>query len=820
MKELYTTEEETELRDEILAAIPRVIDVLGGSLDEMFWTVLRDIQVFAQKSFGSISGAAHPHLAGAFIGGALISNLAYLGKVVNKNKVESLSEVLENCRTHFGDKYCYLEYDGSLTEEHQKALEHYFQQDLDNLGRGYLDVKITGHPDNYRLSYMFSKKITDILKSNNSYEEVIANLNLNDKKDVAVKVQLDKMIPEADRKKPISQVRREFLGKLKELNQTKVSDVGKVAFDFAGDLSFQFWLVFFVSDMLYDNADTNQWSMTSQISTLAIALGISLVKFGAKIGSYIRNRKAAKEKEKQFEIKSQASVEDKSLQHKQYTALTIRMNDKHNKDKLEHQKLPDDIQITEAFINKVELPEKSSFKKFRDRFFSIVKSTAEVKEIIKGETDINKSSYVEKTTKLRTAANIGIIASFLEWVGGAAISTFSGIKKVAAFFDGMQGGILGVAAFALGTVLGFTYYNRRVKPDMEEAKKELKKLYDANAWKFDLMEELETENRKLRKLVKGLRPNPENQYNSKIEMLPIMKGADDRAFRRLVPSKKTNSFTYAKKGVNRLSVATGRMGTGILLFRLLPLSILAVAGISLTATVSAIFWPVTIAALVAGAIWAGIFLYKYIEERRIESAKNFINDIDNRIEAEQVANDTYRAQLGLDRKLDRYNQEITKQNEVKMRPNQRITKHNQTIAKQNEIITARNQALADRNKVIQARYAAINERAEAMKAEDNPQTLELNELIAAQGQKITELNETIRQYNIAIYKKELPYEILMTKELPLMPQIPLVTPTSVRQIAELPEVQPKRLKFWEDPKDIRRDTGMEMQYDMPAGLVK
>lgn len=643
MNELYTLEEQSE----IFAVIPRVIDVLGGSLDEMFWTPLRDIQVFGPKLFRGFTGATHPVIAGLLVSASLVANLGYLGKIFNKNKVESLSEVLENCREEFGDKYCFLDFDGTLSDENHRSLTAYFQQDLINKGFGYLDADIVLVKGDYQLHYRFNQTFKDILKSQKTYAEIIHSLDLSDKKDAAIKAQLDNMVPETDREnKSIAQIRDEYFQKIKSLNKTKASDAGKVAFDFSNDIAFNFWLVYFVSDMVYSNADTNGWSIRAQVVTLALALGISLVKGTAKLWAYIRRKKSGAEKENALKTDADVKVVNASLQHKQQTSFFIRMLQKYNTDRL----TPSQKLFTEDDISAVVLPGKSLGKRFRHYFFSIVKSAQEHEDIIRDETIDKKTSYVQKTTALKTAGNMGIIAAFMEWVGGIALSTISGAKKVINFFDGTGGGILGVVAGIVGGLLGFLYYHKSIKPKLEQEKAELKKLFHKEEikHKFKTLKILETENRTLRKLIK----------QNNLEKLPVMKGHDDRAFRRLVPSQKTTAFTYGKKIVNRFGVVVGRMGTGVLLFRLIPLTILGIVGISLTATVAAVLWPVTIAALVVGAVWASIFLYQYIQERRIASAKNFIHDIDNRLEAEQSANDTYRSQLNLAKKSERYNASV------------------------------------------------------------------------------------------------------------------------------------------------------------------
>ena len=69
---------------------------LGDALDVICWTPLRDVQVFAGKAFGSISGPFHTILAVAMIVSSLVSIFPYLAKVFNKNDVNTLQEVLDH----------------------------------------------------------------------------------------------------------------------------------------------------------------------------------------------------------------------------------------------------------------------------------------------------------------------------------------------------------------------------------------------------------------------------------------------------------------------------------------------------------------------------------------------------------------------------------------------------------------------------------------------------------------------------------------------------------------------------------------------------
>ncbi|HEV2523706.1 MAG TPA: hypothetical protein VGU44_01055, partial [Gammaproteobacteria bacterium] len=523
----------------------------------------------------------------------------------------------------------YLEYDGTLSDEQIAELNTYFKEDLKNRGYSYLDVDVTLTNNGYDIRYQLSPELSKVLKNPDLKYTDIEN---NEKLDTNTKSYLREMLV-GDQ--TMGESREAFYAKLKEI---KASDVGKTTFDFTADVSFQFWLVFFISDMMYSNADTTTWNLRTQLITLGVALSITLVKFGAKIVNFFKRKSAEQEIKKNLETRDGKAVDyaNESLQHKQRVSFFIRLLRKRNLEKAARNQLSEDDVITERYVEAVQLAEKPLSKKFRNRFFSIVKSVEEYEEIIRGETG-DKASFVQKTTALKTAADMSIIGSFMEWVGSAAISALSHSKSVAAFFDSTTGGILGVVSFCIGTLIGATYYNKSVKPGLEKAKAALKIKFAENETKINLLKKFELENKKLRQIIK----------EKGLEKIPVLKGYSDRAFRRIT-TEKNNTFTYIKKAINRTGVVVGRIGTGILLFRLLPLAILSVVGISLAATISAILWPIAIAALVVGVIWAGIFLYKYVQDRRIASAKNFLDDIDNRLEAEQDANDVYRTQLRLE----------------------------------------------------------------------------------------------------------------------------------------------------------------------------
>jgi hypothetical protein len=602
---------------------------LGDVLDVLCWTPLRDVQVFAGKAFGSISGPMHPILSAAMIGGSLLAISPYLAKVFNKNEVDSLQEVLDQIQKELG-----------LDIPDDESLKKHFQDDLEKRGMSYLQVEIKRKTvGRFRkktqaaLHYKFSESVSAILSGPGDLMAV--DISANEGLDENTKSLLLKML---DDDKTLAESREIFFKRFSALTP---GEIAKMSFETAVDVSFQYWLAFFVFDMFYSNADSTAWNLKAQFITLGVAVGLGVIKLLVKFGDYIKRIFADNKTEKILASGKKVDIQyaDKSLQKQQLLKFYSKKLRESNAKKLSqgnHVITKTEEEISEILQSPIK--GKSFWKRVKNKFFSIVKSVGEYEEIIIDATAPKKSA-LQRINSIFVPASFGIGAAFIEWFVSAAASAFSLINaaksRVADFFNGLYGGIVGILSFVVGTGAGVLYYNKSVKPAFEKDKEAMKDLYEKNREKISALKKIEVENKKLRHYLKerGIKP------------VPTLKPYDDRAYRRMTV-RKTKGFTLFKKTVNRVSTFVGRMGTGILLFRFLPLAILACLGVSLAAAASAVFWPITVAALVFGIAFGALFVYKYVQERRLESAKRFLNRIDITLKVAKNHNNELLQQLG------------------------------------------------------------------------------------------------------------------------------------------------------------------------------
>jgi hypothetical protein len=743
----FETEEDKVKAIRLIAGIAQ----MGKILDEVCFTPIRDIQVFFKKFFAGMSGSSEPITTSLLLAGSLVTSLAYLAKIFNESETTTLQDLLKNCEKEFGTTY--FDADKKLNADQTIALKKFFDNNLKNRNAGYLEVEITQKPKR-RLKHFFRKEELcdirykfkdDLVKILQSSDTILRHINAESIKNIEsyirtqkikqaakqaslnipfseaeiAKAREEEFTPEAEEilrlyealdknsKKFInnliptegdSKERTLFHGRkaaTTRVKDFKLSNAPIATYEAANDISFQYWLGFFVFDMMYTQDDSTQWTLTAQFVAIGAAVAIFAIKTAAKVRDWFKRKKKDEQVQEDLKKSPELVYASKSLKGKQLTsyfttqlknANEIRLeNPEYHIDKDVEFNLEGDIlnRIQNSFYSinktvdeyigiieeetkpaeKIKLPRWMGVGIFKIRIkLNLIKPGEEYEifseEEVKETTP--KTSYSARARRVLEAWNIssgmGIGFSFIEWVLTVSIAAIdiakTGTQTVANFLNGVGGGVIGILSFVLGTVLGIVYYKTKIKPVLDKERDALRQKYlrPDNAEKIARLKELEQENTAMRKSLK----------EHGVTLLPTMKIYDDRAYRRKTTVKpktpritlfgikfKFKIFTYTgiKKMINRFSTFIGKAGTGILLFRFLPLAILSLAGISLAAAAASVFWPITAVAIAVGIAWGIMYTYKYIQERRLESAKRFLDRIDETLETAEQHNIELRSQF-------------------------------------------------------------------------------------------------------------------------------------------------------------------------------
>ena len=441
----------------------------------------------------------------------------------------------------------------------------------------------------------------------------------------------------------IEESRKKFL---KKLNSVSLNYAGET-YDFLFDASINFWLSFFVFDLVNNDPDVRDWNVWEQLAVVGFGLGFAVVKLGMRAVNFFKN-KINPEKVQQID----PDYVDTSLQHRQLERLYLaKLADFYltgnNLEKISA--APDDQKNLDAEINqilqdkaiKLSVNKKRSWRsKLASAFFSRANSVEEHIEILEAYKG-DKQKLEKATTIASQVIGNGTRATFLQWFAGVAAFVslvVAGFKDAAqkvgsVFNDGIFSTAFSLAVFALGTLLGVKFYKKE-KSAQDKAREELKTQYEKHKDDIETLRRLEVQNNKLADILR----------KAHIEPKETLAPHDDRGFRRLTRDKSsgTKLFTAFKKTMNRLSVAIGKAGSGMLIYRTLPMVIIpllakiaAVMKVAALASIVSAFttvaWPVAIGGLVFSLIWAAMYTYKYINESKINASKRFLNDIQNRI---------------------------------------------------------------------------------------------------------------------------------------------------------------------------------------------
>jgi hypothetical protein len=199
---------------------------------------------------------------------------------------------------------------------------------------------------------------------------------------------------EIDEELTISQSRKQFYENLDKFNVKKAASG---VYNTAVMGSFNFWLAFMAFDIINDQGDTRQWSLTSQWVTIAVGVGYlllkgvvhafrGLTKIGRKIANFVKKSSQGEENEELLTAATKGAGRehiDDSLKHRQLERLYIEdayaFQKKFVQNSFHHNKTePNDIlkeDATSVIENK-----KGFFSRLAASFFSEVDSAKQCRE--------------------------------------------------------------------------------------------------------------------------------------------------------------------------------------------------------------------------------------------------------------------------------------------------------------------------------------------------------------------------------------------------------------------------------------------------------
>ncbi len=313
--DLFSTPDE---KCKFLAKALLISRVAGTALDEICDTPLRDLQVFDPKVYGDLAGIGlHSILTPITIAFTLVGALPFITKVFNKNTVNNLSDLIDNI-TDFDPGF-------DLSD---KSLKKKFDAFLQKKGFGHLEIEIITKQKRSALlssflgklekkSVQFKYREGDGLQqilfsewSDNKNKPIISiiddlivkiapkgelgKLDLNQQEflarlidrakdstdpnilDILALIKLLPLIINKDntlnKEITLEQLRDTYLH---QINSWSFSSIMGGAYDLTMDYSFNFWLTFFVADLLECNADTSKWKYLTQTIVLVSAAVIS-----------------------------------------------------------------------------------------------------------------------------------------------------------------------------------------------------------------------------------------------------------------------------------------------------------------------------------------------------------------------------------------------------------------------------------------------------------------------------------------------------------------------------------------------------------------
>lgn len=668
-----------EVNPEKLLLAVTFLEESGAFLDEICWTPLRDLQVFWKRIFGLIFGSGHHSDIIVSAASFLISSAYGVFSVTNSRIDKDLSDVLKNenelnplLNDFLEEKGLYdiqildgakntdkiegrfkYSYRGKLADWLQESRHFTLPHIVRDLSASQEIASIPQLSDDLKESelnelkeWLYSEFISEEKKDlNKPLHEVLTEI-LNKAKNASKEernllnehlkskgLSLEKIssfrriLPlfyDVDKKTynleiTIAESQERFL---KKLNKISPSDVLKGSYDFVGDVSFNFWLSFFVFDLFQNKADTSEWKLSDQFISLGIPLGIAATKIALKFFHFFKKRSAnLQEKQRLIDMQISSCISElgcanaSEFEHQILKYIFIRQKVK------SYSSVPLSVKMDNGILDEVEKILSSADIEISSNSNKSV--SARIKTIENYIYSDNNNRFTRFSACVSEIASRAIQFSFIQWLCGVVIYAICKAAKahtalkVAVIFGG---NLVSLGAFLVGMTIGGIIYGCKVKKQIEEKKQRLKEKYESCKPKLDQLQKLELQNEKLVKLITKIDPT--------YTLPTLLKPHHDDTFTQLKVLNEDSWAETIKKIPSYLKVIIAKMGSGIFIYR----SSIAL-GISVLSSMSllAVSWPLACVAIGLGAVWAGIFLYRFIQERKLDAAERLLNDVDNRL---------------------------------------------------------------------------------------------------------------------------------------------------------------------------------------------
>ncbi|HLB43421.1 MAG TPA: hypothetical protein VJN02_11375 [Gammaproteobacteria bacterium] len=400
---------------------------------------------------------------------------------------------------------------------------------------------------------------------------------------------------------------------IEALDKLSMADILNNGYRLINDNNFNFWIYWFIVDMITQQANTGLWSRLGLMLVLGGMATSTAIQALLRGGDYYSNKLSPEEHNLPEKMPP-----NKKQTHKLLLALA--------QTKIFAKRLLEAEEFAEK--NQAALKE-AIVQKNKHQPLRPTKVSRQF-DLLREEADGNKIGKRIRNT-LTHASNHLISLSFFGWTGGIIVGAAGATLAAAIILSPPVGLALCAAGLLVG--LGFAYHSYKKDTQWEE---ELRKKLETNQEGIAELEALVADNKKMSAEIKQLK----DEKGKPIRPLTVIKPGDDTGRRRIDPNK-TGAWTMIKKGFNRAFLGIAKAGTGVLLVRLLVIPIVTIV------CGAAIAGPVgLLAALALAVIWSSMNVYMYHRQHKIAAAERTLDDLPGQIEAAKQNRILHLTQLG------------------------------------------------------------------------------------------------------------------------------------------------------------------------------